>query len=132
MTKEYKTLLTGTAENDITPPVGTQLAGYFQRRISDGVIHPLMAKAAVFGEGDNRCCLIVLDIITMTAAVRDKTREIIAAETGIKPERIMISATHTHTGPESETETGTQASMKNTGKVSQDESPTRQSRPPNP
>ena len=97
---EYKTILTGTAENDITPPIGTQLAGYFQTRVSDGLIHPLMAKAAVFGEGDERCCLIVCDIITMTSWVRDKTREIINAETGIKPERIMISATHTPTGPE--------------------------------
>ena len=100
MAKEYKTLLTGTAENDITPPIGTELAGYFNKRVSDGLIHPLMAKAAVFGEGDDRCCLIVCDIITMTAMIRDKVREIINAETGIKPERIMISATHTHTGPE--------------------------------
>ena len=100
MAKEYKTLLTGTAENDITPPIGTELAGYFHKRVSDGLIHPLMAKAAVFGEGDERCCLIVCDIITMTSMVRDKTREIISAETGIRPERIMISATHTHTGPE--------------------------------
>ena len=100
MAKEYSTLLTGTAENDITPPIGTQLAGYFNTRVSDGVIHPLMAKAAVFGEGDARCCLIVCDLITMTADVRDKARGIIAAETGIRPERIMICATHTHTGPE--------------------------------
>ncbi|MBO4345546.1 MAG: neutral/alkaline non-lysosomal ceramidase N-terminal domain-containing protein [Victivallales bacterium] len=100
MPNEYRTLLAGAAESDITPPVGTELAGYFQRRVSDGVIHPLMAKAAVFGEGESRCCLIVCDIITMTAMVRDRTRRIISDETGIRPERIMMCATHTHTGPE--------------------------------
>ncbi len=100
MAEEIKTILTGTAENDITPPIGTQLAGYFQRRVSDGIISNLMAKAVVLGEGDARCVLITCDLITMTAAVCNKARAIISEATGIKPERVMICSTHTHTGPE--------------------------------
>ena len=100
MADEIKTILTGTAENDITPPLGTQLAGYFTRRVSDGIISNLMAKAVVLGEGDARCVLITCDLITMTAAIAKQTRAIISEATGIKPERVMLCATHTHTGPE--------------------------------
>ena len=100
MAEDIKTILVGTAENDITPPIGTQLAGYFTRRVSDGIISNLMAKAVVMGEGDARCVLITCDLITMTAAICNATRAIISEATGIKPERIMMCSTHTHTGPE--------------------------------
>ena len=100
MAEEIQTILVGTAENDITPPIGTQLAGYFNRRVSDGIISNLMAKAAVLGEGDARCVLITCDLITMTAAICNAARAIIGEATGIKPERVMICSTHTHTGPE--------------------------------
>lgn len=100
MTKEYRTLLTGAAESDITPPIGTELAGYFNTRVSEGVIHPLMAKAAVFGEGAGRCALVTIDLITITADLTSKVRRIVEDETGIVGSRVMICATHTHTGPE--------------------------------
>lgn len=100
MADEIKTLLTGAAENDITPPLGTELAGYFSTRVSDGIISNLMAKAVVVGEGDERCALITIDIITTTADITEKVRTIVNAATGIKKDHIMVCATHTHTGPE--------------------------------
>lgn len=93
-------MLVGVAENDITPPLGTQLAGYFAPRISDGVISPLMAKALVVGAGAERCVLICCDLIAMTANLCEKVRSLITAKTGIAGDRIMICSTHTHTGPE--------------------------------
>ena len=90
----------GAAESCITPPEGTELAGYFTPRIAAGVISPLMAKAIVAGEGDGRVALIACDLITMTAEVTEATRRIIQAETGIQPHRVMVCSTHTHTGPE--------------------------------
>ena len=47
MADEIKTLKVGVAQSDITPPIGTCLAGYFNKRISTGIIHPLRAKSIV-------------------------------------------------------------------------------------
>ncbi len=93
-------MLVGVAETDITPPLGTQLAGYFATRVSDGVISRLMAKALVVGAESERCVLICCDLITMTAELCEAARAKITAATGIPGERVMICSTHTHTGPE--------------------------------
>lgn len=42
-----KRLLVGTAEVDITPPVGTALAGSLHPRMSIGIEDPLTFKAIV-------------------------------------------------------------------------------------
>ena len=93
-------MLVGAAEVQITPPVGTELAGYFSPRVSEGVISELMAKAVVVGEGEDRVAVIACDLITMTAEVSGPARERIERETGIRGERVLICSTHTHTGPE--------------------------------
>ena len=41
-------LRVGSAEIDITPPVGYRMAGYFNERLSTGIHDPLHAKAIVF------------------------------------------------------------------------------------
>jgi len=93
-------MLVGVAETVITPPVGTELAGYFHPRVSEGVISDLMAKAVVAGTGDDRVAIVACDLITMTAELSGPTRERITAATGIPGERVLICSTHTHTGPE--------------------------------
>lgn len=93
-------MLVGAAENDITPPVGTALAGYFTPRISEGVIWPLKAKAVVAGEGAQAICLVACDLISMPAEIVNAARMKIVAATDLLAERILICATHTHTGPE--------------------------------
>lgn len=90
----------GAAETKISPPLGTELAGYFQTRVSEGVISELMAKALVMGEGADRVALVACDLLVMTAEISSQAREIIERETGISGDRVMIGATHTHTGPE--------------------------------
>jgi hypothetical protein len=94
------TMMAGAAEVQITPPVGTELAGYFHPRVSDGVISELMAKSVVVGEGDERVAVCACDLITMTEEISSEAREIIQEATGIPGGRVMICATHTHTGPE--------------------------------
>ncbi|MFO7948516.1 MAG: hypothetical protein R6V19_17065 [Armatimonadota bacterium] len=91
--------MVGAAEVQITPPVGTELAGYFHPRVSDGVIIDLMAKAVVVGE-DDPVAICACDLITMTAEISGAAREIIEEATDIPGERVMICSTHTHTGPE--------------------------------
>jgi hypothetical protein len=95
-----KLLPVGAAESNITPPLGTELAGYFETRVSDGVISDLMAKAVVVGTGEERIALIACDLITMSAEVTAEVRQLVEAATGIPGERVMVCSTHTHTGPE--------------------------------
>lgn len=89
----------GAAQIEITPPVGTSLAGYFTDRVSDAVHDPLFAHALVFESGDSRIALVSLDLICITRETTDPAKELIAERTGISPERVLICCTHTHTGP---------------------------------
>src|SRR5688572_8112268 len=73
----------GAAAVDITPKNGTPLAGYYSYRASTGVIDPLYAKAIVVEQDGARAAW-----------------KLIEQQSGIPAERVMISATHTHTGPQ--------------------------------
>jgi hypothetical protein len=95
-----KLLPVGAAESAISPPLGTELAGYFHPRVSDGVISDLMAKAVVLGEGDECIALIACDLLAIPEELSAPVRARVEAETGIPGERVMVCATHTHTGPE--------------------------------
>ncbi len=90
----------GFAEKVITPPIPTYLAGYFHERIGESVRDDLYAKAAVFEAGSERAALVVCDLLYITAEIVKPAKDIIAERVGIPPESVMISATHTHTGPE--------------------------------
>lgn len=89
----------GAAQVDITPPVGTSLAGYFTDRVSDAVADPLFARAVVIETGGVRMALVSCDLICVTRETTDPARERIAQRCGIGPEFVLICATHTHTGP---------------------------------
>ena len=90
----------GSARLEITPPIGTSLAGYFTDRVSDHVKDPLYAKALVLESGGERIALVSCDVICMPAAIADPARELIEQRTGIPAGNVLICATHTHTGPE--------------------------------
>ena len=90
----------GAAEVVITPPVGTALAGYFEPRFSTGVIYDLKAKAVVAGEGEQAVGIIACDLICVPKSLVADARAAFEAATGIPGERLLICATHTHTGPE--------------------------------
>jgi neutral ceramidase len=89
----------GKAQVDITPPVGTPRAGAYALIPSVGVIEPLMAKAIVVEQGKEKVALVALDLAYTPRPVVMEARELIARRTGIAGERVMISATHTHSGP---------------------------------
>ena len=84
----------------ITPPVGTSLAGYFHDRVSTAVRDDLMAKAVVFDDGTTKAAIVVCDLCRVMRDEVEKAREIISEATGIPAGNIWISATHTHSGPE--------------------------------
>ncbi len=89
----------GTAAVKITPPDGTPIAGPSVARGSQGVLDDVYAKAAVLNDGKTKIAWVVCDLSGVPVGIVFEARRIIAQETGIPADHVMISATHTHTGP---------------------------------
>lgn len=90
----------GCAQKVITPPTGVSLAGYFHDRIGESVRDDLFARAVVVEANGERAALVSCDLVCMTREISGPAKEMIEKEAGIPPERVLIAATHTHTGPE--------------------------------
>jgi hypothetical protein len=80
--------------------VGASLAGYFHDRVSQSVRDDLHAKCLVIQSGEERVALVVCDLISVHRDITNPAKAFIEQETGIKPDHVLVAATHTHTGPE--------------------------------
>jgi len=60
---------------------------------------PLYARCLVLDDGKNRVALVVVDICVMHRELIDEAKRIAERKTGIPTDRIMVSATHTHSAP---------------------------------
>ncbi|MDF2659208.1 MAG: Neutral ceramidase [Paenibacillus sp.] len=92
-------LLCGVSEADITPALGSTIPGYFADRKSTGILDRLYAKAIVAEADGSAVAFVGLDTILVPTGVVRRIRERVAQFTAIPPDRVMVSATHTHTGP---------------------------------
>jgi hypothetical protein len=92
-------LRVGAAAVVITPPEGTPLAGYYSERGSKKVLDDIYAKAIVLEVGGTKAALVVCDLISLPRHVVTEARRQIEAATKIPGAHVMLSATHTHTGP---------------------------------
>lgn len=90
----------GRAEVDITPPAKMPMAGYYHIRLNEGRHDPLYAKAMVVEQAGERVALVAVDYVQIPRPFVEEARRLIAARTGIPATHVMISATHSHTGPE--------------------------------
>ena len=89
----------GFAQVDITPPRPTPMAGYYGKRLSTETHDPLWAKTTVLDDGKTTVALIAVDLVSTTRWMVAETRKKVASEFKLPPECVLISATHTHTGP---------------------------------
>ena len=85
-------------ESDITPPLGGYLYGNYCEQIADGVAEKLYAKALVVEDGGNIAAMVAIDSCTIPADLHDIVTKRIYDYTGIAPECVSISSTHTHKG----------------------------------
>jgi hypothetical protein len=92
-------LRVGAAEVEITPPVGTPLAGSLKPRPSVGVDDPLTFKAIVLEAGGVEIAYVLADLIALERKTGDALVARAASRTGIPPANIVWAASHTHTGP---------------------------------
>ena len=89
----------GFAEVDITPPVGTHKIGWIKDIVSDEVLDPLFARAAVFASADVPLGIVQLDTLCTPAALVARIRDAVETAHGFPGENVMVSATHNHAGP---------------------------------
>lgn len=93
-------LRVGRSAVDITPPNGVPMAGYYYVRLSEGVHDPLNAKALVLEQNGVKAALVAVDLIGIPRPIVEAAREQISRMTDVPGANVMISATHSHTGPE--------------------------------
>jgi len=97
------TLSVGYGRVDISPENGTPLGGYGNatERLSTEVTEALCATCVAFtDENDNTILLYHLDLTRSYSDVIPFIRAAVSKATGIPAAQIMVSATHTHSGPD--------------------------------
>lgn len=95
-----KKLQAGTAIIDVTPAKPMFLHGYpHVERISEGVNDPLYASALILDSGEKQVCFCAVDVIFISKEITNEVRKGVTSATGIPAHHIMVSASHTHSGP---------------------------------
>ena len=92
-------LQVGRSQVNITPPVGVPMAGYYSIRLSEGTHDDLHATSIALDVDGQRAILISCDLIAADPTFAGAARQEASRLTGVPVNRIMLSATHSHTGP---------------------------------
>ncbi|MBC8348286.1 MAG: hypothetical protein H8E24_06650 [Verrucomicrobia bacterium] len=90
----------GAVALDVTPKKFPVLVnGGMTSRNATGVTDPIYAKAIVLADGKSEIAIVVVDSCMMPRPLLDEAKALAAKRTGIPTDRILVSATHTHTAP---------------------------------
>lgn len=90
----------GASIRDITSPIGVQLAGYpHVRRLASGTHDPLLASALFLSTGSSNVFLCSLDLLMVNTPVARQMRRRVSHALHIPECCVLISCTHTHSGP---------------------------------
>ncbi|MAR08521.1 MAG: hypothetical protein CL681_10670 [Blastopirellula sp.] len=106
-------LRVGAAVTNITPqefPVIVN-GGMLSNQATE-VNTPLHARAIVVDDGGERLAIVVVDSCMIPRPLCDEAKQLAAQRTKIRPDRMLISATHTHTAPSCMGALGTNADLK--------------------
>lgn len=90
----------GAAAVDITPtnfPVIVN-GGFFEKTATN-ITDRLHARALALDDGTTRLVLCVVDTCMMPRDLIDRAKELARRQTGLRTDRMLVSATHTHSAP---------------------------------
>ncbi len=93
----------GYARKEITPQESVPLAGYgnTSQRLSETILDPLYATCIAFvNDAGERALLYTIDLIKAAHTMESEIRPAISEATGIPVSHIHVSATHTHSAPD--------------------------------
>jgi len=107
-----RTFRAGAFALDINPPrLPVHVLGMFTDRQANQVQDDLFARCLVLDDGTERLALVLVDSCMMPRDLVDEAKTLAAQQTGIRPERMLISATHTHSAPAAMPGLGTPADV---------------------
>ena len=90
----------GACAVDITPQTLPVIVnGAFLSREVNTIKDRLHARAIVLESGTERFAICVVDSLTIGRELLDEAKQIASGRTGIPTERMLVSATHTHSAP---------------------------------
>lgn len=95
-----RVLMAGAASVDISPrDLPVIVNGGFMPVVTDTVFDPLHVRCLVLESGGERIAICVMDSCLIPREFAERVRTAAAAATDIAPEKILLSATHTHSAP---------------------------------
>lgn len=86
----------GAATSNITPAIGTPTVGGWAPVPSTQVHDDLHVRCLALDDGTSRLVFAVVDSVGVPREVFDEAKRLVQQETGLSPDNIMMSATHTH------------------------------------
>lgn len=90
----------GAARHEITPSAGTPLSGFIARLgASEGIADPLFVRALVAEADGRRVGIVQADLLGFPAWLVQLVREYAWQALGVPRRALLLSATHTHSGP---------------------------------
>jgi hypothetical protein len=89
----------GAATSNITPPIGAGIVGGWNVPASTHIHDELHVRCLALDDGTTRLAFAVVDSVSVNREVFDEARRLIHEETGLPQANVMMSATHTHSGP---------------------------------
>jgi neutral ceramidase len=92
----------GAAVVDVTPDYPIRLMGYGNRQTeSEGIASRLKVRALAIGgdDGDGPTILVAVDNCAVGAKITEEVAARLKAKVGLKRERFVVCATHTHCAP---------------------------------
>lgn len=93
-------LKAGMAQADITPPEGLELAGYpHYPRYNKGAHDRLWAACMYLTDGGEEAVMVTLDLLFFSKKHTAEARRRLEESGVIAGSRVMISTSHTHSGP---------------------------------
>ncbi|MGL4555446.1 MAG: LamG-like jellyroll fold domain-containing protein, partial [Gemmataceae bacterium] len=95
-------LKAGAAVVDVTPTEFPVLVnGGMLSNSASKATSRLYARAVVLDDGREQIAIVVVDSCMMPRPLLDEAKELASRKTKIRPDRMLMSATHTHTAPAS-------------------------------
>ena len=87
----------GFARVDITPPLGSPLAGNSKYRPADRILDPLELNCVAFSDGESKGVLIAADLLYVMENVATELRAKIAKRCEIPADYVLLQGLHQHT-----------------------------------
>ncbi len=92
-------LRAGAATSNITPALGAIIVGGWGKPEAEHIHDELHARCLVLDDGETQLGFVICDNVGILREVFDLAKRLAERETGIPASHLMMSATHTHSGP---------------------------------